>query len=148
MGDTIKDMREKVRDIMSMQDDISHQFKAVDKLLMGGTGGDFTFEPIEPRVSKREQQRLKEEEEARIAAEEEARRIAEEEARAAEEERLRLEEEERIRKEEEERIAAEEERIRLEEEERIRAEKESVPKKKNLHELQLRKKLSELKRKN
>jgi len=47
--DTIREMREKVRNLMSLQDDIAHQFKNVDKLVMGNAPGD--FEPVK-RVKK------------------------------------------------------------------------------------------------
>jgi len=47
--DTIREMREKVRNLMSLQDDIAHQFKNVDKLVMGNVPGD--FEPVK-RVKK------------------------------------------------------------------------------------------------
>merc|ERR1712179_328566 len=47
--DTIREMREKVRNLMSLQDDIAHQFKNVDKLVMGNVPDD--FEPIK-RVKK------------------------------------------------------------------------------------------------
>merc|ERR1712168_709775 len=49
--DTIREMREKVRNLMSLQDDIAHQFKNVDKIVMGNSAADYTIEPVK-RVKK------------------------------------------------------------------------------------------------
>merc|ERR1711962_1944741 len=49
--DTIREMREKVRSLMSLQDDIAHQFKNVDKIVMGNAAADYTIEPVK-RVKK------------------------------------------------------------------------------------------------
>merc|ERR1711962_1966232 len=49
--DTIREMREKVRSLMSLQDDIAHQFKNVDKIVMGNAAADYNIEPVK-RVKK------------------------------------------------------------------------------------------------
>eukprot|EP00493_Phyllostaurus_siculus_P025875 UN26220 len=49
--DTIREMREKVRSLMSLQDDIQHQFKNVDKIILGNAAGDYDLEPVK-RVKK------------------------------------------------------------------------------------------------
>lgn len=52
--DAIREMREKVRNLMSLQDDIAHQFKNVDKIVMGSDASSYVPEPVKRPKKERE----------------------------------------------------------------------------------------------